>query len=232
MRPHPSSSYKGRDCGGRSRRRCYRVLAPLVRTVAAHGIRRPLETSRRDEEPVNEPRRLAVAALPIVAVVVFAVAVIAVVAAAGSTLGYDFQAYRARRPRGSWTAGSTRTWTLPAASRRLPVPAVRAGVHPVRPVAGAVALWAWTNIVFVAAFLVGTWLLPVRAEVRWATLLLGGLMWPLCTRSSSARSSPLPLPRVRLRVALAGRAGPARALDGRRDDRLSSSRGCCSAGRW
>jgi hypothetical protein len=130
--------------------------------------------------------------LPVVATVLFALGVVAVLASAGSTLGYDFQAYvgAARRllsgqplydPAVNF-AGGFAVYLYP--------PPFAIALIPFALLSPAVATWLWLGIL-VAAFLVATALLPVRPTVRWIILLLGGIDWPLLYGLKLGQVGPL-----------------------------------------
>jgi len=53
-----------------------------------------------------------------------------------------------------------------------------------------VASWIWLGL-SVAMLVGGIWLLPVRASVRWATLLLAGLSWPVAYALKLGQVGPL-----------------------------------------
>jgi alpha-1,2-mannosyltransferase len=121
-----------------------------------------------------------VAVLPIVAIVCFVATVGAIVWSAGSTLGYDFQAYAGAADRilhgerlydpNVDVAGGFAIYLYP--------PPFALAIVPLAVVGGQVATWAWT-LLLVAAFLGGVALLPVGRTVRWLIVLLGALDWPL-----------------------------------------------------
>ena len=78
--------------------------------------------------------------------------------------------------------------------------------------APAVATWLWTAAI-VGAFLLGVALMPVRAWVRWATILLAGLSWPVRLRREAGPGGADPVPAVRDRLALDGPAARAWNVD-------------------
>jgi len=120
------------------------------------------------------------AALPIVAIVAFVATVGAIVWSAGSTLGYDFQAYAGAAERilhgerlsdpNVDVAGGFAIYLYP--------PPFALAIVPLALVGGQAATWAWT-LLLVAAFLGGVALLPVGRTVRWLIVLLGAFDWPL-----------------------------------------------------
>jgi hypothetical protein len=103
-----------------------------------------------------------------------------VLAAAGTTLGYDFQAYLAAGRRvldgtalyelGYERVGGFGLFLYPPTF--LPL------VLPFAVLDSGVATWAWIGLM-IAALLAGIRLLPVRPTLRWIILLLAGLSWPV-----------------------------------------------------
>jgi alpha-1,2-mannosyltransferase len=138
---------------------------------------------------VTSPAR---AALPIAAIVVFAVTTIAIVATAGSTLGYDFEAYRGAADRlllgqplydpSVDVAGGFAVFLYP--------PPFAIALLPFAVVPHDLGLVGW-EILTIAVFLIGVAILPVRPAVRWAILLLGGLDWPLLFAFKLGQVGPL-----------------------------------------
>jgi hypothetical protein len=138
------------------------------------------------------PRRLLDAALPIVAVLVFATAVAAIAWAAGSTLGYDYQAYVQAAHRllagqplydpNVDVAGPFAIYLYPPpfALAMVPFTWLPEGTGP--------AVWA---ALLALAFAAGVWLLPVSRRVRWLTLLLAGLSWPFLYSIKLGQVGPL-----------------------------------------
>lgn len=131
----------------------------------------------------NGPRRgssILHAILPTVALGALAVGFLLVVGSAGETLGYDFDAYRAAAERvisgeplyqqGVDTAGGYAIYLYP--------PPFVLAFLPFALLSEEVALAVWLTLL-VGAFLGGALLLPVRCDVRWVIVLLGGLSWPL-----------------------------------------------------
>lgn len=117
--------------------------------------------------------------LPLLAVSVFGLGLGLVLSVAGSTLGYDFQAYVEAGRR-----------VLDGARLYDPTIAVAGGfalflypppfalvMVPFALLPSSLALWAW-EVALVAAFLIGVGLMPVRRDIRWAIVLLAGLQWP------------------------------------------------------
>jgi hypothetical protein len=117
--------------------------------------------------------------LPVFAVVVPVLTVSATLAVAGDTLGYDFRAYHAAASRvlaGQPLYDVTAAVAGPAGLFLYPPPFVLL-VLPLGllPVGLATAVW---TVLILAAFALGTALLPVDRTVRWLILLLAGLSWP------------------------------------------------------
>jgi hypothetical protein len=143
---------------------------------------------------MSSPSRTALlrAALPVGAITAFAGSQLAVLAAAGSTLGYDFLAYHAAARRvlegaplyqlGHEQAGGFGLFLYPPTF--LPL------VLPFGLLDPTVASWAWIGAMLVA-LLAGIWLLPVGPAVRWATLLLAGLSWPVAFTIKLGQVTPL-----------------------------------------
>ena len=111
---------------------------------------------------------------------------------AGGTLGYDYQAYAHAAQRlihgeplydpSVNAAGGFAIYLYPPpfVLIALPFALLPAAAEP----------WAWIAAM-AAAFLVGTALLPVKREVRWAIVLLGGLSWPLAYSLKLGQVGPL-----------------------------------------
>jgi hypothetical protein len=148
---------------------------------------------------VTEPERVRTADrgpvqrfLPPIAVAVFAIGVGVIVLVAGSTLGYDFQAYVAAAHRvlegqrlydpNVSVAGGFAIYLYP--------PPFALAMIPFALAPDQVGLWAWLGTLLVA-FLAGVALLPVRAEIRWAILLLAGLQWPFLYSIKLGQVGPL-----------------------------------------
>jgi Glycosyltransferase family 87 len=136
--------------------------------------------------------RLPAWVLPLAALAVLSVALLVVLATAGSTLGYDFQAYVSAAHRALDgqplydpsvdVAGGFAIFLYP--------PPFALALIPFALLPADLALPLWTALL-VAAFLLGTWWLPVRLEVRWLVVLLGGLMWPLLYSIKLGQVGPL-----------------------------------------
>ena len=123
---------------------------------------------------------LAVAALPILAIVGFVLAVGAVLWSAGSTLGYDFHAYEgaARRLLDGRRMYDPAVDVAGGFAIYLYPPPFALAIVPLALIGGQAAVGIWTALL-VAAFLAGVALLPVGRSVRWLVLLLGALDWPV-----------------------------------------------------
>jgi hypothetical protein len=127
-----------------------------------------------------------------VACLVFVAAVLAIATAAGSTLGYDYQAYvqaaarlLAGQPLYDANANTSGAFGLyqyppPFALAMIPFTWLPSGT--------GVAVW---TAVLAVAFAVGTQLLPVGRSVRWLTLLLAGLCWPFLYSVKLGQVGPL-----------------------------------------
>jgi hypothetical protein len=123
---------------------------------------------------------LLVAALPVVAIVLFVLSVGAIVWSAGSTLGYDFHAYEGAARRlldgdrlydpAVDVAGGFAIYLYP--------PPFALAIVPLAIVGGQAAVAIWIALM-AGAFLAGVALLPVGRTVRWLVLLLGALDWPV-----------------------------------------------------
>jgi hypothetical protein len=137
-------------------------------------------------------RRLLDAALPIVAVLVFVAAVVAIAGAAGSTLGYDYQAYVQAANRllaGQPLYDPSVDVAGPFAIYLYPPPFAIAMV-PFTWLPTGVGPSAWTAALALA-FAAGVALLPVNRRVRWTTLLLAGLCWPFLYSIKLGQVGPL-----------------------------------------
>ena len=174
--------------------------------------------------PRADRARLGRAVLPVAAIAVSMTFVGAVLAAAGSTLGYDFLAYYGAARRvldgqavydlGFQRAGGFGLFLYPPTF--LPV------ILPFGLLGQAAATWAWVAAM-VAALVAGIRLLPVPVTVRWVTLLLAGLSWPVAYTLTLGQVTPL----LFLLAVLGWRA----VEDGRRvEDRAPGSRSGASAG--
>jgi hypothetical protein len=120
------------------------------------------------------------AALPVLAVLAWIGGVAAILAAAGSTLGYDYLMYDGAAHR--LMAGGALydlSFSAPGPNGLFDYPptfilAVIPFAATLPPHVASLAWIAMLNLAFVA----GVAILPVRRETRWAVLLLAGLSWP------------------------------------------------------
>jgi Glycosyltransferase family 87 len=139
-------------------------------------------------------QRLARAALPIVAVLVLAVAggIVVLSGVVTGTLGYDFLAYHQAAERvlaGERLYDPTVEQTGGFGLFYYPPPFVLA-ILPLAVLDPGVATWVWLGL-SVAALLGGIALMPVSATVRWLTILLAGLSWPLVYALKLGQVGPL-----------------------------------------
>jgi hypothetical protein len=151
--------------------------------------------SNRKGPPTPDPSRRPIATiLPVVAIVVLVAVVGGVIWAAVSsgTLGFDFLAYHQAAERvlagkplydpTIETAGGFGLFYYP--------PPFAVVLLPFGLLPGSVATWLWLGLS--VAMLLGTiWLMPVRPTVRWATLLLAGLSWPVAYALKLGQVGPL-----------------------------------------
>ena len=125
-------------------------------------------------------RALLAGVLPVVALVAFVGVVGAVTLAAGSLLGYDFQAYvhaadrllageRLYDPAVS-VAGGFAIYLYP--------PPFALAFVPFALLPEDVGVWAWTALL-AAAVVAAALVMPVRREVRWLVVLLAAFDWPV-----------------------------------------------------
>jgi hypothetical protein len=124
--------------------------------------------------------------------VVLVVTVAAIIWSAGSTLGYDFEAYAGAARRlidgqrlydpAIDVAGGFAIYLYP--------PPFAIAIVPLEWIGGQAAVWIWVGLM-VAAFVAGVALMPVRATVRWAVLLLGALDWPVLYSIKLGQVGPL-----------------------------------------
>jgi glycosyl transferase family 87 len=119
-------------------------------------------------------------ALPVIAVVVFASVTLAILATAGSTWGYDYQAYAHAAQRlldgqrlyepGVDLAGGFAIYLYPPPFALAFVPFVWLG--------DPLGLYAWTAVL-IGCTVVAVAAMPVSVMLRWALLLMAGLDWPV-----------------------------------------------------
>lgn len=130
--------------------------------------------------PADRPlERLARAALPVLALVVFGLFTGATLAVAGDTLGYDFLAYHAAAARvldgqplydtSFQAAGGFGLFYYPPPFAPLVLPFGLLDAGP--------ATWSFIGLSLVA-FVGAVAILPVSPRTRWLVLLLAGLSWP------------------------------------------------------
>jgi len=130
--------------------------------------------------------------LPALALAAFVLVLGAVLASAGSTLGYDYQAYAQAAHRlldgrplydpAVDVAGGFAIYLYP--------PPFALAVVPFALLPGSFGEWAWLGLL-VASFLLGCALLPVRPTVRWLIVLLGGISLPLVYSVKLGQVGPL-----------------------------------------
>ncbi|HEU4672462.1 MAG TPA: glycosyltransferase 87 family protein, partial [Candidatus Limnocylindrales bacterium] len=124
------------------------------------------------------------AALPVLAIVVSAVSIgaVLVAAAAAGTLGYDYACCYDVAARRVLSGGPiydlSFTQSGPGGLFDYPPPFLALVLPFAVGLSPSAAAAAWTGAM-VVSFLVGVALMPVRREVRWLTLLLGSLSWPV-----------------------------------------------------
>ena len=111
---------------------------------------------------------------------------------AGSTLGYDYAAYAAAAERlvhGQQLYDTSVNVSGGFLFFYYPPPFVLVALpFALLPAAAEPEVWI---AAMAAAFLAGTALLPVKREVRWAIVLLGGLSWPLAYSLKLGQVGPL-----------------------------------------
>ena len=129
---------------------------------------------------------LAIAAAVVIPGVVVAAAV------AANTFAYDFFAYHlaanrvlAGQPLYDPTIKASGVFGL----YYYPPPFVLA-ILPFALLASGVAVWVWLGL-SAAMLVAGIWLMPVSPTVRWATLLLAGLSWPVAYALKLGQVGPL-----------------------------------------
>ncbi len=129
---------------------------------------------------------------PGVAVSVFLLASAAIIWAAGSTLGYDYEAYAAAARRaldGRPLYDLTTEFAVGFALFLYPPPFAVALI-PFALLPSAVGLWLWLGVL-VGATLAGVALMPVRLTVRIAVLALAALSWPVLSSIKLGQVTPL-----------------------------------------
>ena len=138
--------------------------------------------------------RLARAALPILAVLVFCAVIGATLwaAARAGTLGFDFLAYHQAANRvlaGERLYDPSIQETGGFGLFYYPPPFVFV-ILPLALLDGTTATWAWAAL-SVVAFVIGVALMPVSTTVRWLTGLLAGLSWPVAYAFKLGQVGPL-----------------------------------------
>jgi alpha-1,2-mannosyltransferase len=140
------------------------------------------------------PWRLLRTALPPTAIALLALVGGAVVwsGVAAGTFGFDFLAYHqaanrvlAGEPLYDVSIQETGGFGL----FYYPPPFVLA-ILPFAPFSGEAATWLWLAL-SVAALVGGIWLMPVSRTIRWLTLLLAGLSWPVAYALKLGQVGPL-----------------------------------------
>ncbi len=139
-----------------------------------------------------EASRPASRLLPVAAIAVLGITLGLILVSAGDTLGYDYRAYEGAarrllegRPLYDPTvdvAGGFAIYLYP--------PPFALFALPFALLPGSLGVWTWIGGLL-AAFLAGCWLLPVRRDVRWVIVLLGGAMWPLVYSIKLGQVGPL-----------------------------------------
>lgn len=130
--------------------------------------------------------------LPPLAVVVFVAGVAAIAWSAGTTLGYDYQAYlhaASRLLAGQPLYDPSVDVAGPFAIYLYPPPFALAMVpFTWLPSGSGPAIW---TVCLAAAHALGTAVLPVRSSVRWLLLLLAGICWPFLYSIKLGQVGPL-----------------------------------------
>jgi hypothetical protein len=122
----------------------------------------------------------------------FVCSTLAVLTAAGATLGYDASAYLQAADRllaGGHLYDASVDVAVGFGVYLYPPPFALVAV-PFTLLPSPLGLWAWLAT-GVAAFLVGTALLPVRTSVRWLTILLAALSFPFLYAEKLGQVGPL-----------------------------------------
>ncbi len=130
--------------------------------------------------------------LPPLAIGVFVLVVGAVLAAAGSTFGFDFLAYHQAAGRvlaGQPLYDTTFEQTGGFGLFYYPPPFVLP-ILPLALIDGSLAAVVWLGVLL-AAFFASIALLPVRANVKWAVVLLAAVSWPVAYTFKLGQVGPL-----------------------------------------
>ena len=165
--------------------------------------------------------------MPAVAVVTFVAipGLVVLAAVASGTLGYDFLAYHQAATR---VLDGDRLYDISVQQVGGfglfydPPPFVLA-ILPFALLPADVATWLWLGL-SVAMLLAAIAILPVAPMVRWTTLLLAGLSWPVAYALKLGQVGPLLLAPVRHRMAVARAARRGRGRRGARCDRQDPTR--------
>ena len=114
-----------------------------------------------------------------IAIAVFALGLGLVLVSAGSTLGYDFLAYHAAADRVLAGKAAYDTSFQGAGGFGLFYypPTFIPFILPFGLLSAGTATWIWIGVL-VAAFAIGTALMPVSSRTQWLIVLLAGLSWP------------------------------------------------------
>jgi hypothetical protein len=113
-------------------------------------------------------------------------------ASRAGTLGFDFLAYHQAANRvlaGEQLYDTSVEQTGGFGLFYYPPPFVLA-LLPFAPIDPTTATWLWAGL-SIAAFLVGTWLMPVSATARWLTVLLAAISWPVAYALKLGQVGPL-----------------------------------------
>jgi Glycosyltransferase family 87 len=135
---------------------------------------------------------VAATALPVVAIVLFAMCLGTVLAFAGSTFGYDFQAYlnAAHRVLDGQPLYDPTVDVAGGFAIFLYPPPFALAMIPFAWLPSQVATVVWIALL-ISAFLVGVWVLPVRPSVKWTIVLLAALDWPFLYAMKLGQVGPL-----------------------------------------
>ena len=145
-----------------------------------------------DPSPARTRRAAYRRFLPTISIALFVLVVGAIFLGSGATLGYDLSAYThaanrvlAGQPlydRTVAVAGGFAIYLYPPPFVLLVVPFL--------PLISASGPWPWIAFLL-ACFAGGVALLPVRRDVRWLIVLLGGLSWPLAYSLKLGQVGPI-----------------------------------------
>ena len=129
---------------------------------------------------------------PILVLALFAATTLAVLSSAGTTLGYDAAAYlqASERLRAGQPLYDPTVDVAVGFGVYLYPPPFALAVVPFTLLPAPLDMWAWLGTI-VAAFLVGTALLPVRPGVRWAIVLLAAVSFPFLYAVKLGQVGPL-----------------------------------------